>query len=132
MTETKPVVIPASYTIETPEEGFGSEDHGVVSWHTLLSNPKTPSSDMCCGLGVLPPSEGYLCAHRHTQAEIYYITQGEGVVTIDGVSYNVSKGATVFIPGNAEHGIKNSSNIELKWFYVFPTGDFSDIVYKFS
>lgn len=132
MSEIKPIVIPASYMTVAPKEAFDSQDHGIVSWHTVLSNPKTPSSDMCCGIGILPPGEGHLCAHRHTQAEIYYITEGKGIVTIDGVSYNVSKGATVFIPGDAEHEIKNSSDAELCWFYVFPTDDFNKIVYRFS
>lgn len=85
MLEINPIVIPASYTTETPKEF-----HVFFSSHTLLSKPKTPSSNMCCGVGVLPLGEGHFCAHHHTQAEIYSITEGEGIVTIDGVLYNVS------------------------------------------
>jgi quercetin dioxygenase-like cupin family protein len=71
--------------------------------------------------------------HRHEQAEIYHILAGEGEVTIDGVVSPVRAGNTVFIPSNAEHGIVNTSDAgDLRWFYVFPTGSFGDVVYRFS
>lgn len=55
-----------------------------------------------------------------------------GEVTIDGVRSVVSKGSTVFIPSDAEHGIVNTGSLPLRWFYVFPTGSFGDVVYRFS
>lgn len=103
-----------------------------MTWHTLFSSPSTPTDSLVAGVAVCPPFTGHLCAHRHTQAEVYYITEGQGVVTIDGKDNRVAKGSAVFIPGNAEHGIRNSGEEELKWFYVFPTAAFEDIVYRFS
>lgn len=44
----------------------------------------------------------------------------------------MNAGSTVFIPGNAEHGIVNTGSRDLRWFYVFPTGAFGDVVYRFS
>jgi oxalate decarboxylase/phosphoglucose isomerase-like protein (cupin superfamily) len=44
----------------------------------------------------------------------------------------VNAGSTVFIPGNAEHGIVNTGSGDLRWFYVFPTSAFGDVVYRFS
>ncbi|OJJ02172.1 hypothetical protein ASPVEDRAFT_41652 [Aspergillus versicolor CBS 583.65] len=87
---------------------------------------------MCAGLAACPPRTGYLACHRHTQAEIYYITAGSGVVVIDGTEHVVSKGAVVFIPGDAEHGVRNEGEESLEWFYVFPTAGFGDVVYRFS
>lgn len=87
---------------------------------------------MSAGIALCLPQTGHLCPHRHKQAEIYYIIEGQGEVTIDGVKSTVSKGSTVFIPGNAEHGIVNTGEEELKWFYVFPTGSFEDVIYRFS
>lgn len=52
-------------------------------------------------------------------------------MTIDGVVSRVRAGSTVFIPSDAEHGIVNTGNVDLRWFYVFPTGSFEDIVYRF-
>ena len=87
---------------------------------------------MCSGIAVCQPRTGSLCPHRHTQAEIYYIISGKGIVQINGREYEVEGGSSVFIPGDAEHGIFNKGEEELRWFYVFPTGAFSDIVYRFS
>lgn len=53
-------------------------------------------------------------------------------MTIDGVVSRVSKGSSVFIPSDAEHGIVNVGDGELRWFYVFPTSAFSDVVYRFN
>jgi hypothetical protein len=40
---------------------------------------------------------------------------------VDGVAHDVEKGSAVFIPGDAEHGVRNEGAEELKWLYVcFP------------
>jgi quercetin dioxygenase-like cupin family protein len=53
-------------------------------------------------------------------------------MTIDGKEYIVKGGSSVFIPSNAEHGIVNDGAGELRWFYVFPTAAFSNVMYRFS
>jgi mannose-6-phosphate isomerase-like protein (cupin superfamily) len=79
----------------------------------------------------LPPNEGFLCPHRHKQAEIYFITEGRGIVVIEGVETEVGPKTTVFIPGDAEHGIRNAGSEDVKWFYVFACDKFEDVVYRF-
>jgi quercetin dioxygenase-like cupin family protein len=51
---------------------------------------------------------------------------------VDGVAHEVEKGSAVFIPGDAEHGVRNEGAEELKWLYVFPVGNFGEIVYRFE
>ncbi|KGO64813.1 Cupin 2, conserved barrel [Penicillium expansum] len=128
----KPTILPSSYTQTTSPETFPTPTHGDVSWHTLISSPQTESTDLCAGIAICPPNTGHLCAHRHTQAELYHILAGEGDVTIDGVTSRVRAGSTIFIPSDAEHGIVNTGTVDLRWFYVFPTGSFGDIVYRFK
>jgi len=129
----KPVVLPASYTSHTPHEFFPDASTGNnLTWHTLISAPKTPTQDLSAGIAVCPPATGHLCAHRHVQAEIYHILQGVGDVTIDGTVYPVSAGSTVYIPPDAEHAVVNTGLEDLRWFYVFPTSAFADVVYRFS
>lgn len=41
-------------------------------------------------------------------------------------------GSTFFVLGNAEHGIRNDGEGEMRWLYVFPTGRFADVVYEWS
>ena len=116
---------------ERPRETFDDPTRGDVSWFTLLSSDITPTSRMSAGLAEIVTSAGSLKLHRHAQAEIYFIVEGTGILTIDGVERTVSAGAAVFIPGDAEHGIRNESDALLRLFYVFPTDRFSDVVYRF-
>ncbi|KAJ5300055.1 hypothetical protein N7508_007298 [Penicillium antarcticum] len=129
---TKAIVIPSKYTSITPSESFTDDSYGVVFWHTLFSQPQTSTSDLCAGIAVCPPESGHLCGHRHEQAEIYYIIEGYGEITIDGVKSHVAKGSSVFIPPNADHGVANTGTEDLRWFYVFPTSAFGDVVYRFT
>lgn len=51
---------------------------------------------------------------------------------IDGKESEVQEGSAVFIPGDAEHSIRTLGDKALKFFYVFATDAFEDIVYRFS
>ncbi|KAJ9637836.1 hypothetical protein H2201_007771 [Coniosporium apollinis] len=126
------VVLPSNYTSTNPPESFADSHRGELTWHTLFSNPSTPTSNMSAGIAVCPPRTGHLRQHRHAQAEIYYILEGRGTVVVNGVEHPVEKGCAVFIPGDAEHGVTNDAEDELKWLYVFPTGAFTDVHYRFS
>jgi mannose-6-phosphate isomerase-like protein (cupin superfamily) len=126
------VVLSPHYTSTQPLEKVDIPSRGNFMWHTLFSQPNTATDSMCAGIVVCPPRAGRLCPHRHEQAEIYYIISGKGVMKIDGKEHHVEAGSSVFIPGNAEHGIVNEGEEELRWFYVFPTADFGNVVYRFS
>jgi mannose-6-phosphate isomerase-like protein (cupin superfamily) len=107
------------------------EGRGVVGWQTLLSSDTTPTEGLTAGIAVLEPG-GHLAAHRHNPVELYFLLEGEGIITLDGVEHRLGKGACVFIPGNAEHGIRNDGATRLRFFYVFPTDGFPDVEYRFS
>lgn len=53
-------------------------------------------------------------------------------MTIDGVETRIAAGMAVFIPGDAEHSVRNASSQPLKIFYVFAADRFKDVVYRFS
>lgn len=113
-------------------ESFGDPALGDVSWFTLVSGDLTASRALSAGLMELPPGGAGLAFHRHAQPEIYHVIEGEGVVTVDGDASAVAGGATVYIPGDAEHGLRNAGSGVLKVFYVFPADRFSEVVYRFS
>lgn len=127
-----PLVFPPSYTTITPSESFDNPACGEVTWHTLISAPNTETSDLSVGIAICPPNIGQLCAHRHDQAEVYHILEGEGEITIDGFSTDVIAGSTIFIPRNAEHKIVNRGNERLRWFYVFAEDSFENVIYRFT
>ncbi|KAL4948434.1 RmlC-like cupin domain-containing protein [Aspergillus filifer] len=141
----KPVILGAESISSHSLSSFPDPSHGKdLTWRTLLSTPQTPTSSLCAGIATCPPS-GFLARHRHKEAEIYYIISGKGVMEIDGKQIELEKGGVVFIPSDAEHGVWNTSvpgtegeddegrkGKDLVWLYVFPTGSFGDVVYRFS
>lgn len=113
-------------------ETFIDSTNGNLTWKTLFSSGKTPTNSLCTGIAVCPPLSGHLCSHKHAQAEVYFIIEGQGMVKVDGNESKVQAGTVVFIPGNAEHAIWNLGEGALRWLYVFPTDAFEDVVYQFS
>lgn len=132
-----PVVLSEQDIATQPDETFPRStdetvSRGEVSWKTLFTSSRTPTDSLSTGIALCPPKTGHLCAHRHAQAEVYYIIEGRGTVKIDGKETAVQAGSVVFIPGDAEHAIWNLDDEPLRWFYVFPTDAFEDVIYRFS
>lgn len=118
--------------LRAPNEGWDEPDgRGVVGWQTLLSGDTTPTDGLTAGIAQLEPG-GHLALHRHDPAELYFLLEGEAVVTIDGAEFPVAAGACVFIPGDAEHGIRNESASLVRFLYVFPSDSFAEVAYRFS
>jgi len=113
-------------------EGSGERALGSVHWRTLISGDRTPTDSLTVGIAELEPGGSRLFRpHRHAQAEVYYILSGEGTVTISGTEHPVRPGATVFIPGGAKHGARNTGAKLLRLLYVFPANSFPGIKYEF-
>lgn len=53
--------------------------------------------------------------HRHRRSEeLYYIVQGEGLMTLGGTEFAVMRGDTVCIPPGTAHCIQNTGGVDLK------------------
>ncbi|KAF2658119.1 RmlC-like cupin [Lophiostoma macrostomum CBS 122681] len=133
-TTTKPVVLsPAAISAREPERFPPDTKGGNVTWKTLVSSPQTPTDTFSSGIATCEGGgEGHLELHRHAHAEIYHVISGRGVVIIDGREYDVEKGSVVYIPGDAEHGVRCVGEEDLVWLYVFAADRFGDVVYRFS
>jgi quercetin dioxygenase-like cupin family protein len=103
------------------------EDVGVT-WRTLTSSDRTPTSTLTSGVCEIAPG-GVLDLHRHPPLELYYFLEGTGVVRIGDREQRVVPGTTISIPGNVPHGIRNDGPGLLKLFYVFPVDSFGDVEY---
>ena len=104
---------------------------GDVSFRVLFSADRTPTSALYTGLTELAPG-GWLGRHRHSHAEVYHLVEGSGVVVLEGEEHPVAAGSAVFIPGDAEHGIRNTGAGPLRFVYAFATDSVEDVVYRFS
>ena len=116
---------------ERQRESWVNGERGNASWFTLFSSGVTPTTAMSAGVMEIPPNGGVLKPHRHRQAEIYFVHEGTGSLKVNGVATTISVGTAAFIPGDAEHSVRNDSTATLKIFYVFPTDCFGDVVYRF-
>ncbi len=116
---------------ERQRESWSNAKRGNASWFTLFSSDVTPTTAMSAGVMEIPPNGGVLKSHRHGQAEIYFVHEGTGSLTVSGVATTITAGTAAFIPGDAEHSVRNDSTATLKIFYVFPADCFSDVVYHF-
>jgi quercetin dioxygenase-like cupin family protein len=116
---------------DVPPEAWADPVRGEVGFRTLFGEGDRATDALTLGTTELPPG-GWLGLHRHAPAEVYYVLQGEAVVTLEGVEHHVTAGSAVFIPGSAEHGIRNVGDSVVRFVYVFPVGSFADVVYEFT
>jgi quercetin dioxygenase-like cupin family protein len=115
---------------DQPQSGW-SDARGELTWRRLFGGDDLPTDTMTMGVATLEPG-GFLALHRHAPAELYYILEGRGRVQLDGVERDVKAGDGVFIPGDAEHGIRNVAAEPLRFLYVFAVDRFDTIEYRFS
>jgi mannose-6-phosphate isomerase-like protein (cupin superfamily) len=116
---------------DAPASAWDDVERGKVSWRTLFSGDITPSEAFTGGVAEVEPGTP-LQLHRHVQPEIYFILSGAGVVVIDGVEHVIEPNMGVFIPGNAQHGIRNTGKDTLRLFYCFAVDRFDEVIYDFS
>jgi mannose-6-phosphate isomerase-like protein (cupin superfamily) len=113
------------------QDGWNDPVRGKIRFRTLFSKGTTPSAGMTGGVAELRPGE-WLGLHRHAPPEIYYVFAGAGVLSLDGREIPVKAGSAVFIPGMAEHGIRQTGPEVLRLFYAFPVDSFDGVEYLFS
>jgi mannose-6-phosphate isomerase-like protein (cupin superfamily) len=56
--------------------------------------------------------------HRLKTSEVYYILEGEGLMSIDGESEAVRPGQAIYIPPRATQYIENTGNSDLKFLCI--------------
>lgn len=112
-----------------PDERWDDPARGTVLFRTLVSAPKTNSSGIVCGIGLMAAGDTF-ALHSHAEPEVYFGLEGTGEVMIDGTPFQLAPGVALYIPGGAVHGVPLATE-PLKWFYTFATDSFADIHYRF-
>lgn len=133
MTATAAQKQPAAFAIAPAGVALEGEDHpihGDVTWHTLISADRTPSESMVLGIAYLKPN-GWLGLHRHDPPEFYLGLSGEATAMVDGQPFRIAPGVALFIPGNAEHGIRAGDH-GCSFAYGFAVGSFAEVVYRYT
>jgi mannose-6-phosphate isomerase-like protein (cupin superfamily) len=132
MTSYSDGVVPLAVNeADAPQDGWDDPVRGRLRWRTLFSQGLTQTAGMTCGMTELGPGD-WLGLHRHAPPEIYYVVGGGGILSLDGREVPVKAGSAAFIPGMAEHGIRQTGNEVLRLFYAFPVDSFDSVEYLFS
>jgi mannose-6-phosphate isomerase-like protein (cupin superfamily) len=117
--------------VETPQHSWDDLVRGRLDFRTLFSRGRTETAGLTCGVTELNAG-GWLGLHRHAPHEVYFVYAGAGIVSLDGREFPVKAGSAVFIPGMAEHGIRQTGSEPLRLFYAFPADSFDGVEYLFS
>ena len=117
--------------ISEAAEEVWADHRGSISFRTAVGDGTTPTGNLCSGLAHLEPG-GWLGLHRHTAPEVYQVLTGEGIVTLEGIEHEVRAGSAVYIPSDAEHGIRNSGGTPLEFLYVYESDAITDIEYVWT
>jgi len=91
-----------------------SRKEGIHSY--LLASPRTCNARQLTATLVEIDPEGFQRLHRHQPEQLYFILQGTGQMTVGDETREVHSGDCIFIPANAEHGLKNTGAKTLIYF----------------
>ncbi|WP_371524926.1 cupin domain-containing protein [Streptomyces sp. NBC_01283] len=91
---------------------------GLLSFTSTIGDGTTPSDTLTAGLTKVP-SGGWLGLHSHEATEVYHVLLGDGIVHLEGQEEHVGPGSMVFIPSGCVHGVRNTGDSDLEFFYVY-------------
>lgn len=78
------------------------------------------------GRQLLPPG-GTVRPHAHDRAEeVLYILTGSGRAEIDGATYRLDPGTTLYLGHNRPHTFHNDGDVDLQWVWFFLPGGLED------
>jgi quercetin dioxygenase-like cupin family protein len=103
---------------------------GHVTWKDMVGASPSDGANMLVGVARLRPGET-LEPHRHSEPETYFALAGRGLVSVDGESIEATQGTTIYIPGDALHGMENRHDEDFLILYVFAVDDWAKVVYRF-
>ena len=94
-------------------EGKKTGEAGV-----LLNGETAGTSAMQVGRFLLDPGAQPHPPHRHADEELLIVTRGSGEIYVNGKATPVRRGAVMFTDPNVEHGIKNTGERPLEFYWV--------------
>ncbi len=105
--------------IESEKIPFSPYPKGNSNIKRILEQ-KTVGSKRFTGFGLLEiPPNGVFPPHTHPdREEIYYVLSGSGAIVIEDKEVPATKGLTIYVSGEAPHGIKNETDKPLLVLFV--------------
>jgi quercetin dioxygenase-like cupin family protein len=89
-------------------EGEAPHERSTCGWrHLLISRGDTGVAAWAHAVDI----DGARLHYHKRATELYYVLEGKGTVTLDGVEHPVRKGSIVHIPPGVVHGAKGRMRV---------------------
>lgn len=85
-----------------------------ITSYLLVSEKTCGAENLAITIVEMEPG-GFQHLHSHEPEQMYYILEGEGVMSVNGEKSPVSAGDCIFFPSFAEHGLKNTGKGVLRY-----------------
>jgi mannose-6-phosphate isomerase-like protein (cupin superfamily) len=95
------------------DKGESLGKHGVY-----LSGDTPASTKFATGRFVLQPGKTPHAPHTHPEEEVMIIESGHGEILCDGKTTKVGPGSLMYTTPNAEHGITNTGDEPIVFYYI--------------
>ena len=86
-------------------EGEAPKERSTCGWRHLLISRQDKGRNLAAWAHAVDIDGAREHYHKRS-TELYYVLEGEGTVTLDGVEHAVGKGSIVHIPPGVVHGAK--------------------------
>ena len=100
---------------------------GITSY--LLASPRTSQAKHLTTTLVQIEPGGEQRIHSHPPEQVYFVLEGAGLMTVGAETQVVGPGDCIFVPADAQHGIRNQGREVLRYFSAAaPAFDTSDLL----
>jgi mannose-6-phosphate isomerase-like protein (cupin superfamily) len=83
-----------------------------------LSGETPASTQFVTGRYAIDPGKTPHAPHTHAEEEVMIVESGRGEIFCDGKTTKVGPGSVMFTPPNAPHGINNTGDTPLLFYFV--------------
>jgi quercetin dioxygenase-like cupin family protein len=83
-----------------------------------LNGPTKQLSDLATGTWRVKPGLSPHDVHQHPEEELLIFTEGIGEIMISGIRQPVKPGSVMYCAANLPHGVFNSPNSEMLFYFV--------------
>lgn len=97
---------------------FSYEGERVGKVGVYVSGDTPGSTKFVTGRFVLEPGKTPHAPHTHPEEEVMIIESGNGEIFCDGKTTKIGPGSVMFTTPNASHGIKNTGDTPIVFYYI--------------
>jgi len=103
-----------------PLNYLGADFAEAFRYRTLVGGSRAPlpAEGIYFGEAEFAPGAVYV-EHRHPAPEIYYVISGEGEWAVNGETFTVGPGSTIYTPPEGLHRMENTGDEPLRTIWVW-------------